>query len=97
MEHDRNRRLIEVSLPFKAISAQSAREKSIRHGHIRVLPSSSSSTLREGRGRTMRDGNPATRPGQAHNLYLSPASLPPGAATRGTARITHQALQGECA
>jgi hypothetical protein len=31
------RRLIEVSLPLKAISAQSAREKSIRHGHISTL------------------------------------------------------------
>ena len=30
-------RLIEVSLPLKAISAQSAREKSIRHGHISTL------------------------------------------------------------
>jgi hypothetical protein len=29
-----SKRLIEVSLPLKAISAQSAREKSIRHGHI---------------------------------------------------------------
>ena len=37
MEHDRNRRLIEVSLPLKAISAQSAREKSIRHGHMSTL------------------------------------------------------------
>jgi putative DNA methylase len=32
-----DRRLIEVSLPLKAISAQSAREKSIRHGHISTL------------------------------------------------------------
>jgi putative DNA methylase len=31
-----NRRLIEVS-PLKAISAQSAREKSIRHNHIATL------------------------------------------------------------
>jgi len=31
------RRLIEISLPLKAISAQSAREKSIRHGHISTL------------------------------------------------------------
>jgi adenine-specific DNA methylase len=31
------KRLIEVSLPLKAISAQSAREKSIRHGHISTL------------------------------------------------------------
>jgi len=31
------RRLIEVSLPLKAISDQSAREKSIRHGHISTL------------------------------------------------------------
>jgi putative DNA methylase len=34
---DRPKRLIEVSLPLKAISAQSAREKSIRHGHISTL------------------------------------------------------------
>jgi hypothetical protein len=34
---DQPRRLIEVSLPLKAISAQSAREKSIRHGHISTL------------------------------------------------------------
>jgi putative DNA methylase len=32
-----DRRLIEVSLPLKPISAQSAREKSIRHGHISTL------------------------------------------------------------
>ena len=31
------KRLIEVSLPLKDISAQSAREKSIRHGHISTL------------------------------------------------------------
>jgi putative DNA methylase len=31
---EQKKRLIEVSLPLKAISAQSAREKSIRHGHI---------------------------------------------------------------
>lgn len=31
------KRLIEVSLPLEAISAQSAREKSIRHGHISTL------------------------------------------------------------
>jgi len=31
------RRLIEVDLPIKGISAQSAREKSIRHGHISTL------------------------------------------------------------
>ncbi|MBU0491437.1 MAG: DUF1156 domain-containing protein [Chloroflexi bacterium] len=31
------KRLIEVSLPLAAISAQSAREKSIRHGHISTL------------------------------------------------------------
>ncbi|MBN1310359.1 MAG: DUF1156 domain-containing protein [Anaerolineae bacterium] len=35
MQHDR--RLIEDSLPLEAISAQSAREKSIRHGHISTL------------------------------------------------------------
>jgi len=35
MTHDR--RLIEDSLPLEAISAQSAREKSIRHGHISTL------------------------------------------------------------
>ena len=29
--------LIKVSLPLRAISAQSAREKSIRHGHISAL------------------------------------------------------------
>jgi putative DNA methylase len=33
----RPKRLIEVSLPLKAISTQSAREKSIRHGHISTL------------------------------------------------------------
>jgi putative DNA methylase len=32
-----NRCLIEFSLPLDAISAQSAREKSIRHGHISTL------------------------------------------------------------
>ena len=32
-----DRRLIEDSLPLEAISAQSAREKSIRHGHISTL------------------------------------------------------------
>jgi putative DNA methylase len=32
-----NRRLIELSIPLDAISAQSAREKSIRHGHISTL------------------------------------------------------------
>jgi len=32
-----SKRLIEVSLPLKAISEQSAREKSIRHGHISTL------------------------------------------------------------
>jgi adenine-specific DNA methylase len=31
------KRLIELSLPLKAISAQSAWEKSIRHGHISTL------------------------------------------------------------
>jgi putative DNA methylase len=36
MKNDR-KRLIKVSLPLKAISAQSAREKSIRHGHISTL------------------------------------------------------------
>jgi adenine-specific DNA methylase len=35
MQYDR--RLIEDSLPLEAISAQSAREKSIRHGHISTL------------------------------------------------------------
>src|SRR5215216_739916 len=35
MTHDR--RLIEDSLPLEAISVQSAREKSIRHGHISTL------------------------------------------------------------
>lgn len=33
----RNRRLIELSIPLDAISKQSAREKSIRHGHISTL------------------------------------------------------------
>jgi hypothetical protein len=37
MSSNHNRRLIEVSLPLKAISAQSAREKSIRHGHVSTL------------------------------------------------------------
>jgi putative DNA methylase len=32
-----NKRLIEISLPLAEISAQSAREKSIRHGHISTL------------------------------------------------------------
>jgi putative DNA methylase len=32
-----SKRLIEVTLPLAAISAQSAREKSIRHGHISTL------------------------------------------------------------
>ena len=32
-----NQRLIERSLPLQAISEQSAREKSIRHGHISTL------------------------------------------------------------
>ena len=31
------KRLIEVSLPLKEVSEQSAREKSIRHGHISTL------------------------------------------------------------
>ncbi len=34
---DTNKRLIEVSLPLAEISKQSAREKSIRHGHISTL------------------------------------------------------------
>ena len=34
---EQQKRLIEVSLPLGAISAQSAREKSIRHGHISTL------------------------------------------------------------
>ena len=33
----RSKRLIEVSLPLKAISAQSARERSVRPGHISAL------------------------------------------------------------
>jgi len=37
MTNNHGRRLIEVSLPLKPISAQSAREKSIRHGHISTL------------------------------------------------------------
>jgi hypothetical protein len=37
MKNDPPPRLIEVSLPLKAISAQSTREKSIRHGHISTL------------------------------------------------------------
>jgi putative DNA methylase len=32
-----DRRLIELSLPLKAISEQSAREKSIRHDHVSTL------------------------------------------------------------
>lgn len=31
------KRLIELTLPLQAISEQSAREKSIRHGHISTL------------------------------------------------------------
>jgi len=31
------KRLIEVDLPIKRISAHARREKSIRHGHIRAL------------------------------------------------------------
>ena len=34
------KRLIEVALPLKEVSEQSAREKSIRHGHISTLASS---------------------------------------------------------
>ncbi len=34
---DYDRRLIEDSMPLEAISVQSAREKSIRHGHISTL------------------------------------------------------------
>ncbi|HNT77621.1 MAG TPA: DUF1156 domain-containing protein [Anaerolineae bacterium] len=34
---DTKKRLIELTLPLAAISAQSAREKSIRHGHISTL------------------------------------------------------------
>ncbi|MFQ5614546.1 MAG: DUF1156 domain-containing protein, partial [Anaerolineae bacterium] len=34
---EQNKRLIEVSLPLAKISQQSAREKSIRHGHISTL------------------------------------------------------------
>jgi adenine-specific DNA methylase len=37
MKDNHNRCLIEVSLSLKPISAQSAREKSIRHGHISAL------------------------------------------------------------
>jgi putative DNA methylase len=37
MNNHPTRRLIEISLPLKPISAQSAREKSIRHGHISAL------------------------------------------------------------
>jgi putative DNA methylase len=37
MKNDHTCRLIELSLPLDAISAQSAREKSIRHGHISTL------------------------------------------------------------
>jgi len=37
MKDDYDRHLIEVSLPLKAISAQSAREKSIRHEHISTV------------------------------------------------------------
>ena len=32
------KRLIEVDLPIKRISAHARREKSIRHGHISTLP-----------------------------------------------------------
>lgn len=32
------RKLIEVSLPLEAINVESAREKSIRHGHPSTLP-----------------------------------------------------------
>lgn len=35
--NDESKRLIEVSLPLAAISEQSAREKSIRHGHFSTL------------------------------------------------------------
>jgi putative DNA methylase len=37
MQNNKTRRLIEVSLPLAEISTQSAREKSIRHGHISTL------------------------------------------------------------
>ena len=36
MKSDR-KRLIELSLPLKTVSAQSTREKSIRHSHISTL------------------------------------------------------------
>lgn len=37
MKGNHNRRLIKVSLPLKPTSTQSAREKSIPHGHISTL------------------------------------------------------------
>jgi putative DNA methylase len=37
MKNDHTLRLIEVSLPLARLSEQSAREKSIRHGHISTL------------------------------------------------------------
>ena len=37
MKDNHNRRCIKVSLPLKAISAQSTREKPIRHRHISAL------------------------------------------------------------
>ncbi|MHC8500939.1 DUF1156 domain-containing protein [Bacteroides hominis] len=32
------KKLIEVAMPIKEISAESVRDKSIRHGHISTLP-----------------------------------------------------------
>ncbi|MBV9047676.1 MAG: DUF1156 domain-containing protein [Pseudonocardiales bacterium] len=37
MTKDRRRKLIEVALPLEAINRESAREKSIRHGHPSTL------------------------------------------------------------
>ena len=37
MAHPNPKRLIEVDLPIKRISAHARREKSIRHGHISTL------------------------------------------------------------
>lgn len=35
--YDKSKKLIEVAMPIKEISAESVRDKSIRHGHISTL------------------------------------------------------------
>ena len=134
------RRPIELSLPLKPISAQSAREKLIRPGHISTLqtwcvrrplaaipdyPSrlpdlftgggaTGPEALNLGSGIHALELNPVLNLTELctlsvhtvarwplsntcavkDKLYLFSASLPPGAATRGTARISRRVLQG---